>query len=258
MRSSELSSRAGVTIRTLRHYHQIGVLDEPSRSANGYRQYGVHDLIRVLRIRRLAALGVPLEKIPSLLEDTGTDASTMLEQLDLELATQIEHLSSQRDLIAQLRCQSAPPDAPLELAPLLAALSDRISPEVERIDQEQTVLVAHLSGDRGMSSMIKLYKRLGHPEMLPALIESASAFYQLGEHTGQDEIDALVARFTTDFGTIVDAHRDIATDLDRQGATQLVEEYVASTLNDTQRGALEAVIAELAARTTSSFTSSTD
>ncbi|WP_084195160.1 MerR family DNA-binding transcriptional regulator [Streptosporangium amethystogenes] len=37
MNSSELGSLAGVTVRALRHYHQVGVLDEPPRGPNGYR-----------------------------------------------------------------------------------------------------------------------------------------------------------------------------------------------------------------------------
>ena len=45
MRSGELAALAGVTVRTLRHYHQIGLLPEPERGGNGYRDYDVHDLL---------------------------------------------------------------------------------------------------------------------------------------------------------------------------------------------------------------------
>ncbi|MEV4016841.1 MerR family DNA-binding transcriptional regulator [Nonomuraea angiospora] len=37
MLSSELAELAGVTVRTLRHYHQIGLLPEPRRASGGYR-----------------------------------------------------------------------------------------------------------------------------------------------------------------------------------------------------------------------------
>ena len=50
MLSSELAELAGVTVRTLRHYHQIGLLPEPPRSTGGYRRYNVSDLVRLLRI----------------------------------------------------------------------------------------------------------------------------------------------------------------------------------------------------------------
>ncbi|EED6225780.1 MerR family DNA-binding transcriptional regulator, partial [Salmonella enterica subsp. enterica serovar Haifa] len=49
MHSNELARLAGVTVRALRHYHQVGILAEPERRSNGYREYDVHDLIRVLR-----------------------------------------------------------------------------------------------------------------------------------------------------------------------------------------------------------------
>ena len=51
VKSNELAKLAGVTVRTLRHYHAIGLLDEPPRQANGYRDYRPEDLLRVLRIR---------------------------------------------------------------------------------------------------------------------------------------------------------------------------------------------------------------
>ena len=41
MRSKEIAALAGVSIRTLRHYHQIGLLPEPPRQNNGYRAYSV-------------------------------------------------------------------------------------------------------------------------------------------------------------------------------------------------------------------------
>ena len=34
---SQLARHAGVTIRAVRHYHQIGLLPEPERDASGYR-----------------------------------------------------------------------------------------------------------------------------------------------------------------------------------------------------------------------------
>lgn len=248
MRSNELSSLAGVTTRTLRHYHQIGVLDEPPRSANGYRQYDVHDLIRVLRIRQLAALGVSLDRMPSLLEDATADAPEMLEQLDTELTTEIERLCSRRTLVAQLRAQPMSPDLPLELAPLLAAVMGQSSSNIERMDRDQTVLLAHLADRDGMASLTALYERLSHPELLPSLIESTSAFSRLGEHTTDDELDTLVTHFVDTFATVIEAHSDISASLDSRGATGLFDEYTATTLNATQRRALVATVERLEAR----------
>ncbi|MFJ8542364.1 MerR family transcriptional regulator [Streptomyces sp. NPDC093586] len=40
--------------RTIRHYHERGLLAEPERRADGYKSYGVRNLVRLLRIKRLA------------------------------------------------------------------------------------------------------------------------------------------------------------------------------------------------------------
>ena len=58
LRSGDVAKLAGVTVRTLRHYRSIGLLPEPPRDDNGYCSYGIEDLARVLRIKRLASLGL--------------------------------------------------------------------------------------------------------------------------------------------------------------------------------------------------------
>jgi DNA-binding transcriptional MerR regulator len=44
----ELADLAGTTVRAVRHYHDVGLLEEPRRCSNGYKQYGVAHLIRTL------------------------------------------------------------------------------------------------------------------------------------------------------------------------------------------------------------------
>jgi DNA-binding transcriptional MerR regulator len=62
MRIGELAEAAGVTTRTVRHHHRIGVLPEPPRQADGYRFYGVRDALRLARVRRLVELGLTLDE----------------------------------------------------------------------------------------------------------------------------------------------------------------------------------------------------
>ncbi|MFI7445977.1 MerR family transcriptional regulator [Nonomuraea sp. NPDC049714] len=57
MRIGELAALLGVSTRTVRRYHRQGVLPEPSRRANGYREYGLRDAIVLARVRRLVELG---------------------------------------------------------------------------------------------------------------------------------------------------------------------------------------------------------
>jgi DNA-binding transcriptional MerR regulator len=117
----ELAELAGTTVNTIRHYHRLGLLDEPDRRYNGYKQYGVQDLVRLLRIRRLADLGVPLSQIADVGAGVTPDA---LRQVDAELAARIEHLRRARADIAAILRHAAPADAPAGFESVAARLSD--------------------------------------------------------------------------------------------------------------------------------------
>ena len=84
----ELADLAGTTVNTVRHYHRLGLLAQPDRRYNGYKQYGVPHLVRLLRIRRLADLGIPLNEVAGVL-DGDDDSPEALRQLDGELAAGI-------------------------------------------------------------------------------------------------------------------------------------------------------------------------
>lgn len=239
MHSGELARLAGVTVRALRHYHRVGVLAEPERHANGYRDYDVHDLIRVLRIRRLASVGIPLERMPDLLDDTGDDPRGLLDELDAELADQIARLSRQRDLIARLRAHDAAPDLPPELAPFLAASAAGLPPELVRLDREQSVLLAHLAGEEGMPHLARYYERLADPELLPVLTTLSERFGRLGPGSTAQEISELVDGFVAVFAPVLDelSSPDLEVDLGEPGG--LLAEYAADLLNVPQRRILE-------------------
>ncbi|MDT9593210.1 MerR family transcriptional regulator [Nocardioides zeae] len=125
MRSKEVAALAGVSVRTLRHYHQLGVLPEPERASNGYRDYGLEHVARLLRVRRLAELGVPLERVHRYLDDPADgradhdDAAALLDDLDRELAEQIARLEAQRERVRRLREARARPEVPAGLQELM-------------------------------------------------------------------------------------------------------------------------------------------
>lgn len=248
MRSSEFAALAGVTVRTLRHYHQIGVLDEPPRSANGYRTYDVHDLIRVLRIKRLTALGFPLADLPDLLDQPDADTDSMLDRLDDELAAEIRRLEARRAVIAQLRRDRAAPDLPHELARYLAATATAgVSPELARIDREQTILLAHLVGEARLPHLARLYERFADPDLLAA----SAALYARIDELGPDSTDAEIERLADDLAEalapIVAEFQAGVDDLDLEPAAPLMAAYTDDALNEAQRRALALVEERLSA-----------
>ena len=69
---------AGVSVRTLHHYHQVGLLSPSGRSAAGYRIYSLADLKRLQQILFYRALGFTLDDIAEILADPGQDAHAHL------------------------------------------------------------------------------------------------------------------------------------------------------------------------------------
>jgi DNA-binding transcriptional MerR regulator len=67
MQIGELAERTGMSIRTLRHYDEIGLLRPSARSDGGFRLYTADDESRLLLIRRMKPLGYSLEQMGELL-----------------------------------------------------------------------------------------------------------------------------------------------------------------------------------------------
>ncbi len=76
----QLAAISGVTVRTLHHYDEIGLLKPASVGSNGYRYYGRRELLRLQRILFHRELGVPLCSIAELLELEAEDQIGVLIQ----------------------------------------------------------------------------------------------------------------------------------------------------------------------------------
>ena len=106
----ELAHHAGVSVRTLHHYDQIGLL-RPTRSAAGHRRYTEPDVARLTQVVALRSVGLSLSEIRACLDSGEALAATLTRQLrDLDLrvaqttalrdrlATVVAQLQSGRDL----------------------------------------------------------------------------------------------------------------------------------------------------------------
>jgi DNA-binding transcriptional MerR regulator len=98
-----LADYAGVSIKTIRHYHERGLLTEPDRDSSGYRRYTAQHAVTLVKIRTLANAGVPLARIKDLL-DAGPDTLTAaITEIDADLDDRIAQMRRTRDQLAQLR-----------------------------------------------------------------------------------------------------------------------------------------------------------
>jgi DNA-binding transcriptional MerR regulator len=98
----QLASYAGVTIRAVRHYHQVGLLPEPERDASGYRTYDAVAAVRLIRIRTLAEAGVPLARVGELLDADPETFAAATTEIDRQLRGQVRALQEHRRRISQL------------------------------------------------------------------------------------------------------------------------------------------------------------
>lgn len=89
-RIGEVADRTGLTRRTLRHYDELGLLVPATRSNGDYRLYDEEDLLRLLQIQNLKALGLSLPEIAEALSDRGLDATTTLRSHLVRLETSVE------------------------------------------------------------------------------------------------------------------------------------------------------------------------
>ena len=117
----QLAAYAGVTVRAVRHYHQIGLLPEPERDASGYRRYGATAVVSLIKIRTLASAGVPLSQIGQVLEADASAFAEAIQRIDSHLLDEIERLETSRKQIAQLAAGDS-----LVLPPEVVSYLDRL------------------------------------------------------------------------------------------------------------------------------------
>lgn len=68
MKIGELGDQCGVSTKTIRYYESIGLMDDPTRTPSGYRDYGPEAVERLRFIRDAQATGLTLAEISSVLE----------------------------------------------------------------------------------------------------------------------------------------------------------------------------------------------
>lgn len=85
---------AGVTVRTLHHYDEIGLLVPTARTPAGYREYTLADLERLQRILCYRELGFELDKIAAILDDSDTAPVEHLRHQHALLTNRVERLQA--------------------------------------------------------------------------------------------------------------------------------------------------------------------
>jgi DNA-binding transcriptional MerR regulator len=225
MRIGELADLVGISTRAIRHYHHVGLLPEPARKANGYREYSLRDAVGLARVRRLTELGLSLDEVGDVLAgDAGRDLAEILRELDADLARQEADLRRRRVRLGQLLRQAeaggqpsgqasgqAPVSAGLtqawtELAPVSAGLAglfgrmadvaaERPGPEPAMAAKDRDLMAlletAALADGAGATGWLDVLTRTLDSD--PGAIERAYAVYaRLDELAGSPADDPRV------------------------------------------------------------------
>ncbi|MET8121074.1 MerR family transcriptional regulator [Micromonospora sp. NPDC005291] len=162
----QLAAYAGVTVRAVRHYHQIGLLPEPERDASGYRRYGATAVVSLIKIRTLANAGVPLSQIGQMLEADASTFAETIQRIDSHLRDEIERLESSRKQIAQLNAGDS-----LALSPQVVSYLDRLraigaSKRMVEAERDGWILVAARWPDDILEWMPAKLAQLDDPQVV--------------------------------------------------------------------------------------------
>ena len=245
MRTGELAKLAGVTPRTLRHYRSIGLLPESERDTNGYCNYQPTDLIRLLRIKHLASLGFSLDTIGEMLASpdqvSGKNAQARLDELDHELALQIEELERQRHTIALLKQDNFDVDLPLEAASLVHLMRKGGMTEKLIDNEREAFLLADAFLDRSDTErLVAFYQSSDTHELLEHYGTLSHYIYTLPSETSSQKRDELANELATLFEPLIkalgaDAAEEYRSAYEESPVESLVLSHEINALNDAQK-----------------------
>src|SRR5438128_1859984 len=119
MRIGEIAEQTGLSTKALRYYERVGLIDEPDRTASGYRDYDAGVLDRLRFIRSAQAVGLTLGEIRGVIafrEEGSPPCGHVLDLIDRRAADvdrRIAELRSLRDDLRRLarRGRSLSPEA---------------------------------------------------------------------------------------------------------------------------------------------------
>ena len=184
-RIGQLAEATGVTVRSLHHYDEIGLLVPSERTAGGHRLYGAADVQRLYRILALRRLGFALSEIEAVLD---ADHPDLRETARRHLA-QVE-----RDLAQQRRLRQ-------RLAEILTALERSVAPSVDQFIDTVEAMAMIEATIADVVGHVRIHERArGKPDIAPV----DARIVLLKERDGDRLLPISVAR--SDEGFMLVAH----------------------------------------------------
>ena len=188
-RIGELAKVAGVTVRTLHHYDELGLLTPSERTGAGHRLYDARDVERLYRLLALRNLGLPLDEIGGLLDGQDGVADTV------------------RDHLARVERQAEALDAlKTRLTRLLAALEADVSTadEIRETLEAMSMFEKYYTPEQ-LQQLEERRRTLGDDEIKRVEEEWKELYAQVHEHrtNGTDPSDTAVQALVTRSGELI-------------------------------------------------------
>ncbi|KWC45069.1 MerR family transcriptional regulator [Burkholderia ubonensis] len=183
LKVGELAKRSGLTVRTLHHYHAIGLLTPSARADNGYRLYDRDDIARLHQIQALRRFGLSLAEIGDYLNQPGAPLVDLVAKQITLLDRQIEQSAQLRERLVRLHAQLTEGTEP-ELADWLTTL------------ELMTVYDKYFSEEELARMPMYRKSQTGDAEWI-ALVADVRALYDAGVPPEDERVRALADRWMT-------------------------------------------------------------
>ena len=192
----QLARYLGISNKTIRVYHDKGLLPEPDRDASGYRRYGANDAIDLIKIRTLAEAGVPLARIRDLRSATDDEFQQALREIDDELTDRIRGLQATQGRLRQLAAGQLAP-LPTEVGAHLAHLAGSgFTPRWVDLQRDLWILVFATHPDLAITLFHDQAEALADPELRQLFLDYDHAHDLEAEDPRIDDLSRRIAEAT--------------------------------------------------------------
>ncbi|MFD0047133.1 MerR family transcriptional regulator [Pseudarthrobacter scleromae] len=106
MHIGELAERTGLSLRTIRHYDDVGLLPATARTEGGFRVYSEDDVERLMVIKQMKPLGFSLEEMADILELFSSQETGSGGDAQAKLAAYLEKAVAERAKMARNLAQA--------------------------------------------------------------------------------------------------------------------------------------------------------
>ena len=238
-----ISDLVGITVRTLRYYHQIGLLREPKRTTKGLLYDETH-LLTLLRIKRFSMISLTLDEIADIIHTpTSPRARRILLELDQALADRVAEIESQRRVIEECLRDNTPVDVLPRFARHLAALRRLGNYDTTAADKA----LEELAAGYGSEEVARVVDAVIQDPIISRLSVLEERLRRINEDSGEPELTDLAkdyGRLLVDLYTVnAQAGLESVSGHDLVEAIGLAE----SAANEREREVLKRALTVLAA-----------